>query len=283
MPRLQLLSSIFPAPLEAETDENIVARLEDLLEEGAADGAVLIEVRVGPPQMLRPDFMDLFREAERRALRKYPRLRAEVVATLLLWDEPERLERVVAGCLRAAREGLGGIDLLYEPYDTEADWTGAYRIAERAAEAGLGITAHVGEFSTANIAAALKIPGLTRIGHAVYAARDPSLLDLLTERGVTVECCPSCNVVLGAVLSYEEHPIRHYVDRGISVALGTDDPVQIGTTIGREYAILSALGFSAGELLEITVNAVRVAFTTKERREALLSELRSYDAVSLES
>jgi adenosine deaminase len=274
MSRLQVLSSVFPAPQDADAvDENFVARVEDLLEEAAADGAVLVELRFGGETVLRPGFMELFREAEHRVRARHPRYRAETSFTLLLWYEPERLERVVQACLRAAGEGLGGVDLLYEPYDAEAEWAIAYRIAERAAAAGLGITAHAGEFSAANIAAALRVPGLTRLGHAVHAASDPRLLELLAKKRITVECCLSCNVVLGAVPSYEEHPIRQFVQYGIPVVLGTDDPVQMNTTIGREYALAHALGFSEAELLACTRNAVRAAFTTPARRTELLAEL----------
>lgn len=113
------------------------------------------------------------------------------------------------------------------------------------------------------------MPGLTRLGHAVYAAEDPHLLALLAERRSTVECSLSCNVVLGAVASYEAHPIRRFVEAGIPVALGTDDPVQVCTTIGREYALAAALGFSLAELRAFTRDAIRAAFTTPERRAAL--------------
>jgi adenosine deaminase len=280
MPRLGVLSSVFPAPAEADiVDENFVARIEDLLEEAAADGAVLVELKFGGETVLRPGFMALFREAEQRVRAHHPRLRAEATYALILWYEPDRLERVVQACLRAADEGLGGIDLLYNPYDTEADWTTAYRVAERAAAAGMGITAHAGEFSSANIAAALRVPGLTRLGHAVYAASDPRLLELMAQKGVTVECSLSCNVVLGAVRSYEEHPIRQLVAHGIPVALGTDNPVQMTTTIGREYAAAHALGFSEAQLLGFTRNAVCAAFTTPARRQELLAELEGWREV----
>lgn len=274
MPRLGVLSSIFPVPEEADAlDENFIARVEDLLEEAAVDGAVLVELKFGGETVLRPGFMALFREAERRVRARHPRLRAEANYALILWYEPERLERVAQACLRAADEGLGGIDLLYKPYDTEADWSTAYRVAERAAAVGMGVTAHAGEFSTANIAAALRVPGLTRLGHAVYAASDPRLLDMVAQKGVTVECSLSCNVVLGAARSYEEHPIRQFVAHGIPVALGTDNPVQMATTIGREYAAANALGFSEAQLLGFTGNAIRAAFTTPARRQELLAEL----------
>ncbi|MGI8553096.1 MAG: hypothetical protein ACR2PL_20265 [Dehalococcoidia bacterium] len=277
MARLRRLASVFPASRDADVlPENFIARIADLLAEAASEGAVLVEVRCGNETVQRPHFMSLFREAERCVQQQYPALRAEAVVPLLLWYAPEQLDRVLDACIEATGEGLAGIDFLYTPYDTEAEWVAAYRVAERAAAAGLGITAHAGEFSTANIDAALRIPGLTRLGHAVYAARDPFLLERIAQRGVTVECCLSSNVVLGAVRSYEEHPIRRFMEFGIPLALCTDDPVQLWTTIGREYAIAAALGFSAAELLGFTANAVRACFAPAERRLPLLAELQAW-------
>jgi adenosine deaminase len=121
------------------------------------------------------------------------------------------------------------------------------------------------------------MPRLTRIGHATQAVRDPYLLEILVNSGVTVECSLSCNVVLGAVPAYREHPVRQLIDAGIPVALGTDDPVQICTTIGREYAIAHQLGFSVQELLTISRNAIHAAFTTPERRITLLKDLDQWE------
>lgn len=274
--RLRRLGEIEPTPPGAYSSaENFVAWVEDALEEAAADGAVLVEIRFGKEEVLRPGFMALFREAEQRVQARHPALRAEAIIILMPWQTPELLERLLDRCMSAARErdGLSGIDLLYQPYDAEADWEPMYRAAERAADAGLGITAHAAEFSTANCAAALRVPHLSRIGHAAYAARDPRLLDLLAESRVTVECCLSCNVVLGAVPSYEEHPIHLFVERGIPVALCADVPVQIATTIGREYALAHALGFSPADLMGFTANAIRASFTPPARKVALLAAL----------
>jgi adenosine deaminase len=275
MPRLARLSRVFPATAEADADpENFVARIEDLLAEGAADGALLIEMRFGGETALQhPDFMALFAEAERRVRRAYPRFHASALYTLLLWYDDVQLEPVLAACERAADKGLAGIDLQYQPYDAEADWRPIYRIAARMADAGLGVTTHVGEFSAANIAAALQTPGLTRLGHAVYAASDPSLLDAVAESGVTVESSLSCNVVLGAVSAHAEHPLIQFIERGIPVALCTDNPVQMCTTIGREYAMARALGLSPEQLLACTTNAIRASFLPPELKECLLEEV----------
>lgn len=223
--------------------------------------------------------MALFREAEQQVQARFPKLRAEAIGYLGLIDDPARLaagERQLAACLRAARDGLGGVDFRVDPYDTEAApalWAIAHRWAARAADAGLGITVHAGEFSTANLAAALHTPGLKRLGHAVYAAADERLLERLAASGATVESCPTCNVILGAVPSYEAHPLRRFVDAGIPATLNTDLPVHTATTIGREYAVAAALGFSRAELLGFTRNAVAASFAPAERRAALLAEL----------
>ena len=269
-----------------DAPEFIIAKVADALSEAAADGAVLIEVRFGTTglALTRPDFMALFREAERQVQAEHPRLRAEAIGYLSLDNDPARLhiaERQLEACLRSAREGLAGIDFMVAPYDTEADpalWAIAYQWAARAAEAGLGITTHAGEFSTANLLAALGVPGLRRLGHAVHAAAGPQLLERLARSGVAVECCLSCNVVLGAVPSYEAHPIRQFVAAGIPVTLNTDDPVRIWTTIGREYAIAAALEFSPHELLTFTRNAIQASFTTAARRSALLDEVQQWAA-----
>src|SRR5215469_13305394 len=117
MARLQHLSSIFPVdPALDALPDLFVARVEDLLEEAAAQGAILVEVRFGGETMLLPDYLDLFREAERRVQTRHPHLHAEAIATLLLQYEPERLERVVQACLRQAAQGLRGVDFLSVPY-----------------------------------------------------------------------------------------------------------------------------------------------------------------------
>ena len=263
--------------------EIFIERVVDVLEESAADGAVLVEVRFGANELVhRHDFMALFREAERRVQKVYPGLCAEAIGYLNPVNDPSHLlveEQRLEACLRAASEGLAGIDFRVDPYETEADpaaWAVAYRWAERAYDAGLGITVHAAEFSTANLAAALRVPGLKRLGHAVYAASDDRLLDALALSGSTVECSVTCNVILGAVPSYEAHPIKRFVEHGIPVTLSTDLPVHVCTTIGKEYAIAHRLGFSTDDLLGFTRNAVKASFTTVERRDVLLAGLQQW-------
>ena len=176
-------------------------------------------------------------------------------------------------CLWAHHEGLAGIDFIPEPYAQEADWSEAYVWAERAAEAGLGVSAHAGEFSSANIAAALRVPGITRLGHAVHATDAPDLLQAVMDAGVTV-----------GVLSHLQHgpggragprcaPDPRARGCWVPVTLNSDNPMRMGTSIGREYELARGLGFSEGDLVSFTRNAVAASFTTEARRTKLLEDL----------
>ena len=273
MARLETWGPDMPVPRawvdELDRDsENCKARVRRILVEAAADGAVLVEVLYGASTILRQDSLELFAEALAEVRGTYPQLHA--VPLIVAFTTREWAETMLPHCLAAARRGVAGVNILPVPYDEPADWSLVYGWAERVRDAGLGITAHAGEFGALHLAEALEVPGITRIGHAVAAGSDPRLLDRIAERGVTLECPLSSNVVLGAVDRYENHPLRRFVERGIPVTICTDDPLRACTTIGREYAIAVQLGFSTGELREFTRAALRASFCDAAERDRLL-------------
>ena len=96
--------------------ENFIERVVDALDEAAADGAIYVEIRFGASTFAVPDFLALFREAERRTQQRWPRLRAEPLITGLTPGQPARWERVLPRCFEAAAEGLAGIDIIPDPY-----------------------------------------------------------------------------------------------------------------------------------------------------------------------
>ena len=165
------------------------------------------------------------------------------------------------------------MDLVPIPYDREADWSDAYRWTEKLSDAGLGITIHAAEFSVANLEAALKAPGVKRLGHAVFAAADQQLLDLVIESGVCVEVCLSSNLILGAVESLDLHPITRFIEAGIPISINTDDPMHFQTNIGREYEIAHSLGLGEDTLHKVTRSAIHHSFTNSSRRDQLLKSI----------
>jgi len=87
------------------------------------------------------------------------------------------------------------------------------------------------------------------IGHGVWAASDPRLIDALAKADIPLEICPSSNQLLNASgmrvltgLIGGEHPLSVLSRCGVPCSIGSDDPSVLGTTLGEDRAFASSLG-----------------------------------------
>jgi adenosine deaminase len=169
---------------------------------------------------------------------------------------------------------LAGDEAGYPP----EPYAAAYRIA---ADAGLGCTVHAGEWAGAeSVRGALELP-VTRISHGVRAIEDPGLVRELARRKITLEVCPTSNVVLGVFGTYEEHPFLALRAAGIPLTLGSDDPPYFGASVGGEYAVArDRFGLDDSELVAITRTAVEASFAEPPLRAELLHRITNADADS---
>lgn len=277
--RLAALNEVIDTASLARNDrdpEVFLARTEDMLRESAAAGAWLTEARFGSATLaVRPDLVALFRRAEQLVRADFPDFLAEPVLTVDFAQitDDDRGHRLLDRVLNA---GLSGVDLHPRPYVEAADWTHAWRWAAELTAAGLGITAHAGDFGTDNLALALDTPGLLRVSDAVRCSRDAMLCHRIVAQGVVVECTISGSAVLGAVPSAREHPAVRLSEAGVRVVLGSDDPVRMGTSIAGEYQAARELGATGATLANWGRDAINAAFTTPDRQRAL--RLRAHGA-----
>lgn len=147
----------------------------------------------------------------------------------------------------------------------------AYAVA---AEGGLGLSCHAGEWAGPESVRGALALGVTRLSHGVRAAEDPALVGELADRGIVLECCPTSNVVLGVYPGYAEHPLPALRDAGVPVTLGSDDPPYFGATLAGEYRVArDAFGLDDDALREITRTALRAAFVQEEVRAPLLARV----------
>lgn len=159
-----------------------------------------------------------------------------------------------------------------EAFGRNADFARSFAIAR---DAGLGLTAHVGEIlGAASIHDALDHLGVTRLGHGVRAIDDPSLLAELAERGVVLEVCPTSNVAIGLYPSIAAHPVKALVEAGQTVSLNSDDPAFFGVDLADEYRLVAeAHGFDQAALRAFTKNAIEAAFCDSQTRARLRARL----------
>jgi adenosine deaminase len=84
----------------------------------------------------------------------------------------------------------------------------------------------------------------------------------------------SINVFLGSVSSFDTHPIKVFIDRGIPVSLNTDNPVLLKTDMKKEYSIaVEKCGVSTFDLIGIERNSVIHSFAEPATKKQLLSAI----------
>jgi len=150
-------------------------------------------------------------------------------------------------------------------------------VYERARHLGLHTTAHAGEAAgTDSIWGAIKSLHVERIGHGTRAEEDPTLVDYLAQARIPIEMCPISNVRTGVVDSYQEHPVRRYVEQGLLVTVNTDDPAMFGNSLADEYAALhQSHGLGAGEIRALILNGAYASWLDPQRQQDLARALQA--------
>ncbi len=146
---------------------------------------------------------------------------------------------------------------------------------DAARAAGLHSVPHAGETTgPETVWDSLRLLGAERIGHGTSSAQDPALLAHLAEHGIPLEVCPSSNVATRAVASLAEHPLRSFVEAGVTVTINSDDPPMFGTTLNQEYAVAAdLLGLDEPGLAELARAAVRASYADEDVKRRLLAEI----------
>ncbi len=144
-----------------------------------------------------------------------------------------------------------------------------------AREAGLGLTAHAGEWGgPESVRAALDDLRVNRIGHGVRAIEDRNLVERLAESGTVLEVCPGSNLALGLYADWAAHPVAKLRAAGVKVTLSTDDPPFFHTTLSGEYAALArAHGWEEADFRALNRTAAEAAFADAATRADILTRL----------
>jgi adenosine deaminase len=218
----------------------------EICEDAAADGVTTLEIRFAPQLHGRRGLA--VAEVVDAALGGIAG-RAGLVLCGLYGEAPAVLEELVD--VAAGRVGVVGIDLAGGPTPGAAwgmeSYAGAYR---RARELGIGRTVHAGEGRpAAEIAMAVEVLGAQRIGHGTTLLEDRSVLELVLERGVVIEACPTSNVHTGVIGAVGEHPLPRWLELGVRACVNTDNTLFSRVVASEEHAHARAIPGMSDALL----------------------------------
>ncbi len=248
----------------------------ELLEDAHAEGVRYIEIRFCPTLNTRGGLdYDAIIDAPRRAMDRAAStlgIRSGLIVCSLRHYAPSVSLELARLAVAHAGRGVVGFDLAGgEAANLAKPHLAAF---EHARDNGMFCTCHAGEGAGADsVREAIHVCGAQRIGHGTHLVDDPRLMDEVGERGITIEACLTSNVQTRAASSYEAHPIREYIARGLTVTLNTDNRLMSRTTLTDEYRhAVDALDLDLDAVCRIARAGFASAFLPEAERRALVAQ-----------
>lgn len=175
--------------------------------------------------------------------------------------------------LLAHKEHIVALDLAGDEISFPAElFVEHFKLAR---DAGLQITVHAGEADgPMSIWNAINLLGATRIGHGVAATQDSKLMTYLATNNIAIESCPTSNYQTATINDIRKHPLKQFLDAGITVCLNTDDPAISNITLAHEYDLVkNILGLTQQEIEQVQKNGVEAAFMDAQQRQRLYAKV----------
>jgi adenosine deaminase len=144
-----------------------------------------------------------------------------------------------------------------------------------AREYGYRVTIHAGETGIGtNVLEAVEWLGAERIGHGVFIKDCPEAYNLVKEKQIVLEMCPTSNIQTKAVNHFSNHPICDFQRDGIKVTVNTDNRTVSDTTMAKECDLVcTEFAMSDEEYKQIYMNSVQASFAKEKTKEKLMKYL----------
>jgi adenosine deaminase len=220
-----------------------------------SQGITTLELRFNPMKRNRGGERDLdhiimaaVRGLDRASL-EYPQVRAGLILMMDRTFNERQNSIIVEKAIRYAPRGIVGIDIAGPRPKSDGPYP--YRdlapLVEQGRSAGLGITIHVGEeggeHGIAEIREVVETLRPDRIGHGILAAQDPDLMAQLREAEITLEICPTSNLLTKALASEDavRETLRAFAGANVPFTIATDGPEMMRTHLRDEFELLRRL------------------------------------------
>ncbi len=258
----------------------------------AADGVVYAEVRFAPENhQLRGMSLDAVMEAVQDGFRAgtaeaaasgKPTIVNTIVCAMRQADRSVEIARLAVEWSRrdprVVAFDLAGPETGFPP----TDHLEAMDVVRRS---HLHLTLHASEQPGLELISQALYCGAERIGHGVRLCDDMTwdgdhivelghLARYVLERQIPLEMAPSCHVHVGAVDSFEQHPLVAFHRHGFKVTVNTDNRLMSGVSVSSEtHKLAPTFGLTRTELCELAVAGVESSFCEWSERRRLVDDV----------
>lgn len=263
----------FPISL-MQTKENIYEITKDLIERLAKESVIYTEIRFAPMFHTKKGLtFDEIIETVLSALKSNNNIKSNLILCMMRGMPKEENLKTIEVAKKYLNKGVCAIDLAgaEDKFPLE-EYLDLFKIAK---EKDIPFTIHAGENAPASeVKKAIEI-GAKRIGHGIYSIENEEVLNLIKEKDILLEICPTSNVQTNAVKAYNEHPIKKLYEKQIPININTDNNTVSNITISKEYLKLNEVfDFKITDYQKMNEDAIKHAFINEEEKQKLLNILR---------
>lgn len=262
----------FPISL-MQTKENLTTIAHQLATSLERQNVIYAEIRFAPMFHTKAglSFEEVV-DAVLLGLKQTPSIKTNLILCLMRGMDREANQKTLDVALKYLNKGVCAIDLAgAEDKYPLSDYKDFFC---KAREKNLPFTIHAGESGGADeVIEAIQL-GATRIGHGIHAIENNDALELIKEKDVLLEVCPTSNVQTNAVSDYASHPIPKLYKNQIPVCINTDDPTISNLSLTEEYLkLFEQFHFEITDYQKMNINALNHAFLNSEEKQSLLQKL----------
>ncbi|NMS91181.1 adenosine deaminase [Clostridioides difficile] len=146
-------------------------------------------------------------------------------------------------------------------------------VFELAREYGYKVTVHAGEAASGeNVLDAINILKADRIGHGVKINEHKKAYNLVKEKKILLELCPTSNLQTKTVDSYEAHPFYNFYKDNLHVSINTDNRTVSDISLNSELNIIfNTFKLDLEDYKIMYRNTVEASFADEETKKYLNS------------
>ena len=250
----------------------------DLLEQLRADGLIYAEIRFAPllhtqRGLSAEAVMDTVTQAFLEGQRATGLRGGLILCTLRKFSREQGL-RTVELAERYRAQAVVGFDIAGD--EASFALTPNEAAFAKARAYALPTTAHAGEArGPESVRTAIEKLRVQRIGHGVRSVEDKAALQLVKDRGIHLEICPTSNIQTDIYEDLSVHPVDQLLRAGVSIGINTDGRSLVGVSLSEEYRRLwKAFGWEKATFQRCNAYALEAAFAPEDTKAALRAELQ---------
>ncbi len=254
----------FNLPIEIMQSKEMLTRVaKELVEDFRKDNVIYAEVRFAPILHTKNLSLEEVVDSVLEGLRDKD-LKVNLILCMMRNSSFIENKKIIDLTFKYLNKGVVGIDLAGDEkkYKTH-NFKDLFKIIN---DLKIPFTIHAGEADGIDSILSAIDFNAKRIGHGVRCIEDDKVINLIKEKNITLEVCPTSNVDTN-ICEYINHPIKKLYDKGVLVTINTDNRTVSNITLTREYEKLNKyFNFEIEDFKKMNINAINASFLSNEEK-----------------